>query len=214
MCGDGATRQGWRAARARVGDDRRRFFDDGPAKDAAGEVRGNGVPVPVTAAVARVVAAQALDRGATTCVLLTDPDGHLTRLLRVGRAPETGWTREALVAATRRAIGKQPEPRHDTSTTYRRVEIADFVAARDPVCTFPGCAVPTTAATSTTPSPTPAGRPRPEPVAQIAPVPPLQDRRPLALPHAHQRIAARSSPTSGLSPLGTRQVVEVEPLPC
>ena len=53
---------------------------EGAASHSTGEVRGNGVPVPVTAAVARVVAGQALDRGATTCVLLTDADGHLTRL--------------------------------------------------------------------------------------------------------------------------------------
>ena len=119
------------------------FLDDGPAKDATGEVRGNGVPVPVTAAVARVVADQALDRGASTCVLLTDTAGHLTRLLRIGRAPENGWTRTALLEVTRRALQQQPEPRHHTDAYTPTVEIADFVAARDPVCTFPGCSVPT-----------------------------------------------------------------------
>ena len=118
------------------------FFDDGPAKDAAGEVRGNGVPVPVTAAVARVIAEQALDRGASTCVLFADPEGHLTRLVRVGQAPQNGWTRASLVAAVRRATAKQPEPRHQTDAYTPTVEIADFVRARDPVCTFPGCAVP------------------------------------------------------------------------
>ena len=71
------------------------FDGQGAAAQAAGEVRGTGHPVPVTAAVARVLAADALARGAGTCVLLADDTGRLTRLLRVGVAPETGWTRGA-----------------------------------------------------------------------------------------------------------------------
>ncbi len=71
VCGDGRLRRGRRAARGRRRHHRWTPLPaTDPAKDAVGEVRGNGVPVPVTAAVARVVAGQALDRGASTCVLL------------------------------------------------------------------------------------------------------------------------------------------------
>ena len=75
---------------------------DGEKQDAAGEVRGTGYPVPVTAAVARVLAADALARGAGTCVLLADDTGHLQRVLRIGAAPENGWTRATLVEAAAR----------------------------------------------------------------------------------------------------------------
>jgi hypothetical protein len=118
------------------------LFDDGPAADDPGEVRGTGHPVPVTATTARVMAGDAQARGATTCVMLADPDGHLQRLLRVGAAPQGGWTRTTLVAATRRALEKQPDPKHETDSYEPTVEIADTVRARDPVCTFPGCGVP------------------------------------------------------------------------
>jgi hypothetical protein len=118
------------------------LFDDGPAADDPGEVRGTGHPVPVTATAARVMAGEAQTRGASTCVLLAGPHGHLQRLLRVGPAPEGGWTRTTLVAATRRALDRQPERKHETGSYEPTVEIADTVRARDPVCTFPGCGVP------------------------------------------------------------------------
>ena len=77
--------------------------DDGEKQDAAGEVRGTGYPVPVTAAVARVLADRRPCPRGETCVLLADDTGHLTRVLRLGAAPENGWTRAALVR--RRAPG-------------------------------------------------------------------------------------------------------------
>ena len=170
--------------------------------------------MPVTAAVARVVAEQALDRGASTCVLLTESDGHLTRLLRVGRAPESGWTREALVDAVRRAIGKNPEPRHETSGYVPTVEIADTVAARDPVCTFPGCSVPASRCDLDHTIPHPRG---PTDVQNLSP----RSRRchrykTAALWHCRTLTNATGTVTAHewTSPLGTRQVVEVEPLPC
>ena len=188
--------------------------DDTAKAAAAGEVRGNGVPVPVTAAVARVVAGQALDRGATTCVLLTDSDGHLTRLLRIGRAPENGWTRTTLLEVTRRALQKQPEPRHHTDAYTPTVEIADFVAARDPVCTFPGCSVPTTRCDLDHTIPHPRG---PTSVQNLSP----RSRRchrykTAALWHCRTLTYSTGTVTAHewTSPLGTRQVVEVEPLPC
>ena len=92
VCGDGASGSGvQREVGVVITLDT--LTSEDPAKDAVGEVRGNGVPVPVSAAVARVVAGQAMDRGASTCILLTDTDGHLTRLLRIGHTPENRWTR-------------------------------------------------------------------------------------------------------------------------
>ena len=63
-------------------------------------------------------------------------------VVRIGAAPQNGWTRPALVAATRRAIQHQPEPKHETTSYRPTVEIDQTVRARDPVCTFPGCGVP------------------------------------------------------------------------
>jgi len=118
------------------------LLDEGPAKDAAGEVRGAGVPVPASAGVARVAAGDLLDRGAATCVLLADETGHLVRMVRLGTASDTGWTRTTLIAATRRAIERAPVAQHQTDSYEPTVEIAETVRARDPVCTFPGCGVP------------------------------------------------------------------------
>ncbi len=184
-----------------------------PASHSTGEVRGNGTPVPVTAAVARVVAGQALDRGASTCVLLTDTCGHLTRLLRIGQAPGKGWTRSTLLDVTRRARQKHPEPRHHADAYTPTVEIADFVAARDPVCTFPGCAVPTSRCDLDHTIPHPRG---PTSVPNLSP----RSRRchrykTAALWHCRTLTDDTRTVTAHewTSPLGTRQVVEVEPLP-
>ena len=49
----------------------------GAAAHAAGEVRGTGHPVPVTAAVARVLADRRPGPRCGTCVLLADDTGHL-----------------------------------------------------------------------------------------------------------------------------------------
>ncbi len=189
------------------------LLDDGDAKDAPGEVRGVGAPVPASAAVARVAATDLLDRGASTCVLLTDDTGHLTRLVRVGRAPETGWTRAALIAATRRALRTQPDPRHHSDAYAPTVEIDQTVRARDPVCTFPGCAVPAARCDLDHQVPHPTG---PTTVANLSPRSRRCHRWKTAglwrvqprLDHNGHVVAHHWT-----SPLGTPQVVDVPTLP-
>ncbi len=186
---------------------------DGAAKDAAGEVRGTGHPVPVTAAAARVLATDVLARGASTCVLLADDTGHLTRVLRIGAAPAYGWTRTGLIEATRAALRKQPQPKHRTGSYAPTVEIAETVAARDPVCTFPGCGVPTARCDLDHVVPHPRG---PTAVHNLSP----RSRRCHRLKTAALwRCRTRRSPSGAViahewtSPLGHRQVVEVATLP-
>ena len=82
------------------------FFGDGPAADDPGEVRGIGAPAPVDAGTGRELAAGRLSTRAT-CVLLADRHGSVQRLLRVGRPPVGGWTRERLVAAIRAQLAKE-----------------------------------------------------------------------------------------------------------
>ena len=185
----------------------------GPAKDAAGEVRGVGTPVAASAGVARVAAADLLRRGATTCVLLTDGTGHLLRMLRLGRAPSGRWTRRSLVAAAQRALAEAPHDKHQTDSYEPTVEIADTVRARDPVCTFPGCGVPATRCDLDHVVPHPRG---PTTVTNLSPrsrrchrykTASLWRCRPLT--DSVGRITAHE----WTSPLGTRQVVVVEPLP-
>ncbi len=114
----------------------------------------------------------------------------------------------------RRAIGKNPEPRHETSTpTYPTVEIADIVRARDPVCTFPGCSVPASRCDLDHTTPHPRG---PSSVQNLSP----RSRRCHRYKTAALWRCRTLTSVSGAviahewtSPLGTRQVVEVEPLP-
>ncbi len=186
---------------------------EGPAAQAAGEVRGTGHPVPVTAAAARVLADQATTRGAATCALLADAAGHLTRLLRVGKAPENGWTRAGLIEAARAALRRQPQPRHHTDSYAPTVEIADTVNARDPVCTFPGCGVPAGRCDLDHVVPHPRG---PTAVHNLSP----RSRRCHRLKTAALWRCRTRTNTSGAvtahewtSPLGHRQVVEVATLP-
>ncbi|GAB4070711.1 hypothetical protein GCM10028777_36770 [Angustibacter speluncae] len=187
------------------------LLGEGDAADAPGEVRGVGAPVHASAATARVAAKELLDRGASTCVLLTDDTGHLTRLVRLGAAPETGWTRATLVARTRTAM--RSDPQHSTSAYVATVETDETVRARDPVCTFPGCGVPSSRCDLDHQVPHPRG---PTSVQNLSP----RSRR------CHRwktaglwRVSARLD-TAGhvvahhwTSPLGTHQVVEVERLP-
>ncbi len=191
------------------------LFEDGPAADAPGEVRGIGAPVPVSAPTARVLAEQAQQRArktrAGTCVLLADEHGRLTRLVRVGRQPETGWTRATLVAATRKAI--QKAPRHQTDSYEPTVEIAETVRARDPVCTYPGCGVPAARCDLDHTVPHPRG---PTSVRNLSP----RSRRCHRFKTAGlTRVRTRTNAAGHVvahewtTLLGTRQVVEVELLP-
>ncbi len=192
------------------------LLDDGPAAAEPGEVRGASTPVPACAATARVLAEQATQHGARTCVLLADAAGHLIRVLRVGAAPENGWTRATLVAAARRAMERSPIPRHRTDTYAPSTEIADTVRARDPVCTFPGCGVPSSHCDLDHTVPHPRGSTS---VLNTSPrsrrchrykTAGLWRARTLTTDHGHGPVVTAHHWTS---PLGTRQVVEVRPLP-
>ena len=189
------------------------LLGDGPAADDPGQVRGTGHPVAVTATAARVMADDGGARGAGTCVLLADREGHLLRLVRVGAAPEGGWTRATLVAATRRAVARRPEPRHETDSYQPTVEIAETVRARDPVCTFPGCTVAAGRCDLDHVVPHPRG---PTAVRNLSP----RSRRchrfkTAALWRCRTRTdaAGRVSAHEWTSPFGTCQVVGVDVLP-
>jgi hypothetical protein len=189
------------------------LFGDGPAAEDPGEVRGTGHPVPVTATTARVMAEDAQARGAGTCVLLAGPDGRLQRLLRLGSAPAGGWTRSTLVAATRRALERQPHPAHHTDAYAPTVEIADTVRARDPVCTFPGCGVPASRCDLDHAVPHPRG---PTAVTNLGPRSRRCHRLKTAALWRCRTLLDRSGHVSAhewTSPLGTCQVVEVTVLP-
>ncbi|GAB4064226.1 HNH endonuclease signature motif containing protein [Angustibacter speluncae] len=187
------------------------LLGDGDAADAPGEIRGVGAPVHCTAATARVAAQELLDRGASTGVLLTDHTGHLSRLVRVGAAPETGWTRTSLVAATREAV--RDAARHATDSYTPTVEIDQTVRARDPVCTFPGCGVPSSRCDLDHQVPHPRG------TTSVQNLSPRSRRCHRWKTAGLWRVRTRLDPAGHVvahhwtSPLGTHQVVEVERLP-
>ena len=120
------------------------LFDDGPAADDPGEVRGTGHPVPVTATDGPGDGRRRPGpRRGHLRAAGRRHDGHLQRLLRVGPAPagrldpdHPGRGDPPGDRAGSRNPGTRPTPYEPT------VEIADTVRARDPVCTFPGCGVP------------------------------------------------------------------------
>ena len=132
---------------------------DDPTSHSTGEVRGDGVP----GARDRRRRARRRRPGTgprrTTCVLLTDRDGHLTRFLRIGRAPENGWTRGALLAATRRAIRSSRNRGTTPTPTPRPSRSRTSSAPATPSAPSPAAPSPPHAATSTTPSPTPEDPP-------------------------------------------------------
>jgi len=130
------------------------FFGDGPAAEDPGEVRGIGAPAAVDAHTARELTAGRLSTAAT-CVLLADGSGGLERLVRVGRPPSGGWTRDSLVAAIRAQLekeAKRPGAFGSAATATRRgagplstdqytptTAIDEHVRAAYPTCTRPGC---------------------------------------------------------------------------
>ncbi len=187
------------------------LFGDGPAAQDPGEVRGAGTPMPVTAATARVLAEQAQASQASTCVLMADRHGMLVRLLRVGTAPEGGWTPATLTAATKRALAKAVQ--HETGTYRPPVQIAETTRARDPVCTFPGCGVSAGRADLDHTVPHPRG---PTSVQNLSPRSRRCHRYKTAgLCHVRTRTndAGLVVAHEWTTLLGTRQVVLVEPLP-
>ncbi|MGZ4593575.1 MAG: hypothetical protein ACXV3C_06895, partial [Actinomycetes bacterium] len=81
---------------------------EGPAAHDPGELRGLSSPVSVDAESAAELARDEIGAGAATCVLLTDGQGAVERLVRLATAPAEGWTRSALVAAVRQALPRLP----------------------------------------------------------------------------------------------------------
>ncbi len=133
------------------------FFGHGRAAGDPGEIRGFGVPIPVSAGPARSQAVRAVKAGTPTCVLLAGTDGTLQRLVRVGTPPAAGWTRSTLNDAARRALARAAgtgaaagSGATDSSVagsgaalaTDRytpTTAIADHVRAYYPTCTAPTC---------------------------------------------------------------------------
>ncbi len=214
VCGDGSTRQGCAQRELGLVMTADAFFDDGPAEDAAGEVRGNGVPVPVTAA-RRPRRGRAGDAPRREHLR----PAHRPRRPPQPVAPGRPSARDRLDqrgSRRCRAARDRQEPRTAPRDLGLRTQRRDRRHRRRP---RPRLHLPRLRRPRLALRPRPHHPPPPrthlgpEPVAQIAPVPSLQDRRPLALPHAH--IQWRNGDRARVDqPLGTRQVVEVEPLPC
>lgn len=190
------------------------LVQEGPAAEAAGQVRGTATDgvLHASAAATRLVADGLQAGGATTCVLLADDDGHLDRVLRVGPAPAQGWTRvtliEAATSAARRVRRRAEVERHDPSD-----ELGAFVRARDPVCTFPGCGVPASRCDLDHDEPWPRG---PTTSQNLTPRSRRCHRyRTAGLWRSRTRLDACGHAVAHgwTSPLGTRQVVEVPALP-
>jgi hypothetical protein len=186
----------------------------GPAAASAGQVRGTGTSgvLHVGAASARLAADGLQAAGAATCVLVASPDGHLDRVLRVGPAPQGGWTHETLVAAAR-AAAVHSAPLESSSGYVPPAEVARFVSARDPVCTFPGCGVPASRCDLDHDEPWPRG---PTDRRNLSPRSRRCHRYKTAgLWRSRTRTDSRGHVTAHewTSPLGTTQVVEVPRLP-
>lgn len=113
------------------------LFGDGPAADDPGELRGLGAPAPIDPHTAAESARTQIRDGAGTCVLLTDDAGALQRLVRLGKAPEHGWTRHSLAVAVRQALPDLPPLA--TDSYQPTVAITEHVRARNPHCTSYDC---------------------------------------------------------------------------
>lgn len=91
------------------------LLDDGPARDAAAQVRCGSGGESLTwtdAGTARHLAGTLVEGGGATVLLLTDDQGGLVRTLRV-RTPAGGWTRDLLVEAAR----------HEAARTAHRTQV-------------------------------------------------------------------------------------------
>ena len=186
----------------------------GPAAQAAGEVRGTGHPVPVTAAVARVLAADALARGA----------GHLRPAGRRHRPPDPR-------PPGRRRARERLDPSRSDRGGASGAATAAAADGTTPTPTHPPPRSPTpsTPATRSAPSPAAASRPAgatsttssrtradPPPCTTSArdPAGATGSRpRPCGAAARADHPQAPSIAHEWTSPLGHRQVVEVATLP-
>ena len=77
-----------------------------------------------------------------TSLLLVDPAGVLTRVVRLPKAPPGGWTRQLLHQAVRAQLERSnlgDLPALSTDTYAPTVAITDHVRARNPRCTAYDC---------------------------------------------------------------------------
>ncbi len=115
------------------------YFGDGPAAADPGQVRGLGTPTAITATAARELARGRAGTGSTNA-LLADETGHLQRLVRLGAAPEGGWTRDSLTTAVCHRLAREARSDPLTTGSYTpTTAIRDHVRAAYPTSTRPGC---------------------------------------------------------------------------
>jgi hypothetical protein len=114
------------------------LFNEGPAADATGQLRGLGRPDVVDPASARTLARRQLEQGIGVQVLVVDDSGAVERVVRLDRdTARSCGSREALVASVQQAIADAPALQvegHDPSEA-----IARHVRAAAPTCSFYDC---------------------------------------------------------------------------
>jgi hypothetical protein len=114
------------------------LFNDGPAADATGQLRGLGHPDVLDPASARTLARQKLSEGIGVQVLVVDGTGAVERVVRLDRdTARSCGSRQALIAAVRQQLAASPPLEtdiHDPSEA-----IARHVRAAAPTCSFYDC---------------------------------------------------------------------------
>jgi hypothetical protein len=114
------------------------LFNDGPAADAAGQLRGLGQPAVLAPGSARTLARRQLDQGTGVQVLVVDDTGALERVVRLdGEIAEACGTRESLIIAVREQLAEAPAL--DADGHDPTVAIARHVRAEAPTCSFYDC---------------------------------------------------------------------------
>jgi hypothetical protein len=114
------------------------LFNEGPAADATGQLRGLGQPAVLAPGSARQLARRQLGQGIGVQVLVVDDTGALERVVRLDRdTAETCGTRGSLIRAVRERLAEAPDLEvagHDPSEA-----IARHVRAAAPTCSFYDC---------------------------------------------------------------------------
>ncbi|MGZ4638357.1 MAG: DUF222 domain-containing protein [Actinomycetes bacterium] len=113
------------------------LFGDGLAAQDPGQLHSLGAPASVDPRTAGELARDELAQGSAVRVLVTDRHGNLQRMVRLGPAPGTGWTRPALTAAVAAQLPALP-PLH-TDRYAPTAAITQHVHARNPHCTAYDC---------------------------------------------------------------------------
>ena len=114
------------------------FFGTGPVANDPGQVRGLTGHAFLDPQTTREQAHTMAGTGATS-LLLVDPAGVLTRVVRLPTAPPGGWTRQLLHQAVRARLDLGDLPALRCDTYAPTVAITDQVRARNPRCTAYDC---------------------------------------------------------------------------